>query len=96
MYAKSRFVNTLTVLQTQFYVVLAAIPLTIGVYAFSRPDKDGKLTGLSKVIDSYSYYKERWAARNTLHTAMIEQAAFDRNLYHSSQGTKHVDLRFPE
>jgi len=86
----------LTALQTSFYVVLAAIPVSLGVYAVSRPDKDGKMAGLSKVIDSYSSYKERWTARNTLHTAMIEQAAFDRNLYQSSQGTKHVDLRFPE
>jgi hypothetical protein len=86
----------LTVLQTAFYVVLGAIPLSLGVYAVSRPDKDGKMAGLTKVINSYSYYKERWAARNTLHTAMIEQAAFDRNLYQSSPGTKHVDLRFPE
>jgi hypothetical protein len=48
------------------------------------------------LIDKYSDYKEKWAARNTLHTAMIEQAAFDRNLYQSSQGTKHVNLKFPE
>ncbi|TVY80427.1 NADH-ubiquinone oxidoreductase 17.8 kDa subunit [Lachnellula suecica] len=83
-------------LGASFYVVLGSIPLSLAVYAASRPDKDGKMAGLSRVIDSYSYYKEKWAARNTLHTAMIEQAAFDRNLYHSSKGSKHVDLRFPE
>jgi hypothetical protein len=27
---------------------------------------------------------------------MIEQAGFDRNLYQSTAGTKHVNLRFPE
>jgi hypothetical protein len=27
---------------------------------------------------------------------MVEQAAFDRNLYQSSPGTKHVNLKFPE
>ncbi|CZR54159.1 probable NADH-ubiquinone oxidoreductase 17.8 kDa subunit [Phialocephala subalpina] len=83
-------------LGAQFYLVLAAIPLSLGVYAFSRPGADGKLTGFSTLIDSYSEYKEKWAARNTLHTAAIEQAAFDRNLFQSSQGSMHVNLRFPE
>ncbi len=27
---------------------------------------------------------------------MIEQAAHDRNLFQSSPGSKHVDLKFPE
>jgi hypothetical protein len=83
-------------MQTAFYVVLAAIPISLGVYAASRTSADGKVPGLSKIIASYSYYKERWATRNTLHTAMIEQAAFDRNLYQSSTGTRHINLRFPE
>ena len=86
----------LTPSKTGFFVVLAAIPISIGVYVASRPYADGKLPVLSKIIDSYSCYRERWAARNTLHTAMVEQAAFDRNLYQSSPGTKHVDLKFPE
>jgi hypothetical protein len=51
---------------------------------------------VTTIINKYSDYKERWAARNTLHTTMIEQAAFDRNLYQSSAGSKHVELRFPE
>lgn len=76
--------------------MLAAIPISLGVYAFSRPTSDGKIAGLSKLIESYSYYKDKWAARNTLHTAMIEQAAFDRNLFQSSPGSKHVNLKFPE
>jgi hypothetical protein len=76
--------------------VLAAIPISLGVYAASRTTSDGKIPGLSKVIDGYSYYKQKWAARNTLHTAMVEQAAFDRNLFQSTPGSKHVNLKFPE
>lgn len=83
-------------LQPAFYAVLATIPLSLGVYAASRTSPDGRVPGISKFIDSYSYYKERWAARNTLHTAMMEQAAFDRNLFQSSKGNPHVDLKFPE
>lgn len=54
------------------------------------------MTGLTQLIDKYSSYKEAWAARNTLHTDMIEQAAFDSNLFKNSKGTKHIDLGFPE
>lgn len=77
-------------------MVLAAVPLSLGAYAASRPDKDGNVAGFTKFIDGYSHYKEKWQARNTLHTAAIEQAAFNRNLFHSQKGTTHVDLRFPE
>lgn len=83
-------------MQAQFFIAVAAVPISIGIYTISRPGADGNSAGLTRLIDSYSYYKERFAARNTLHTQMIEQAAFDRNLYQSSEGTKHVELRFPE
>ena len=66
------------------------------MYTAAQKSEDGKIPGLTTIINKYSDYKERWAARNTLHTTMIEQAAFDRNLYQSSPGTKHVNLRFPE
>ncbi|KAE8444675.1 hypothetical protein EG329_014332 [Mollisiaceae sp. DMI_Dod_QoI] len=79
-----------------FYYILAAIPISLGVYAFSRPSADGKLTGFSNMIETYSSYKERWAARNAIHTAAIEQAAFDRNLFQNTTGSKHVELKFPE
>jgi hypothetical protein len=54
------------------------------------------MPGISKIIDSYSYYTNKWAARNALHTAMVEQAAFDRNLFYNSKTSTHVDLKFPE
>jgi len=83
-------------LGTAFFVVLAAIPIAIGVYSFSRPSKDGTPSVFSKVITQYQDVQDRWAARNGLHTAMVEQAAFDRNLFHSSRGSSTVDLKFPE
>ena len=97
-YGSVRFQKTkpLIASQIQLYLVLALIPATYVVYQLSRTSEDGKAPGLSKIIDSYSYYKERWAARNTLHTAMIEQAALDRNLFQNSKGTAHIDLKFPE
>lgn len=82
--------------QTGFYVCIAAIPISIGVYSLSRSSKDGRPAAFSRFIDGYSYYKEKWAARNTLHTAMIEQAAFDRNLFQSARASTTVPLKFPE
>ncbi|KAH6670522.1 NADH-ubiquinone oxidoreductase 17.8 kDa subunit [Halenospora varia] len=79
-----------------FFVCLAAVPLSIGVYAMSRPDANGKAAGFSRFIDGYSYYQDKWAASNNLHTAAIEQAAYYKNLDRSATGTTHVDLRFPE
>ncbi|KAA8573771.1 hypothetical protein MFRU_001g03060 [Monilinia fructicola] len=81
---------------TGFFVVLAAIPISIGVYQYAQPSADGTPSGLTKLIDSYSQYKEKWAARNILHVSMLEQAAFDRNLFQSDTGSAHVNLRFPE
>lgn len=86
----------MTDIQTQFFFVLALIPASMAVYAASRSSADGSPAGLSKIIDSYSQYKERWAARNNLHTAMVEQAAFDRNLLQSAEKSQIYDLKFPE
>ncbi|KAI9048163.1 hypothetical protein LZ554_007958 [Drepanopeziza brunnea f. sp. 'monogermtubi'] len=84
-------------LGTQFFVALAIVPLSLGVYAVSRPDAQGHPRGFSNFIGSYyTEYKDRWAQTNTIHTAALEAAAFDRNLFQSTPGTKHVDLRFPE
>ncbi|TAQ83350.1 hypothetical protein B7494_g8326 [Chlorociboria aeruginascens] len=78
-----------------FYIILAAIPISLGVYSLSRP-KDGKPAALTKLIENWAYYGDKWADRNTLHTKMIEQAAFDRNLFQSSKASGHIELRFPE
>lgn len=82
-------------LQRNFFITLAALPIGWSVYQFTL--NDGKTTPLfTRIIESYSEYKERWTARNTLHTAMVEQAAHDRNLFHSSPGSRLIDLKFPE
>ena len=80
----------------QVYIVLALLPASYAVYHLSRTSADGSVPALSKLIESYSYYTDKWTARNTLHTTMIEQAAFDRNLFQNSKGSSHVNLRFPE
>jgi hypothetical protein len=82
--------------QSYFFITVAAIPISIGIYVAAQPEKDGKAAGLSSFIDSYSYLGKKWAARNTLHETMIQQAAFDRNLFQGDKGSAHIDLRFQE
>lgn len=48
------------------------------------------------MITYYSNLQQKWLQRNTTHTIMIEQAAFDRNLFQSTPASEHIDLKFPE
>ncbi|KAI9838687.1 MAG: hypothetical protein M1819_005001 [Sarea resinae] len=79
-----------------FFIALSALPFSYLVYKISRPSSEGEKPLLTRVIESYSEYKEKWIARNTLHTSMIEQAAFDRNLFQSGNRDGKVELKFPE
>ncbi|PSS25181.1 hypothetical protein M430DRAFT_55983 [Amorphotheca resinae ATCC 22711] len=83
-------------LGTGFYVLAAGIPLSLGVYAISRPGADGKPAALTKLISGYSDLKDRWATRNLLHANMMEQAAFEKHLFFGDKGSAHVNLKFPE
>ncbi|MCJ1434691.1 hypothetical protein MMC27_004060 [Xylographa pallens] len=87
-----------------FYISLASLPLAFALYKFSRnSSSDDASAGaaaaqpwLTRLIGSYSTFQERWVARNTLHTRMVEQAANDRNLFQSTPGSERVELKFPE
>ncbi|KAI9657643.1 MAG: hypothetical protein M1821_002819 [Bathelium mastoideum] len=47
-------------------------------------------------MEQYNEWQQLWVDRNDRHTKMMEQAAFDRNLYFNSKPTKHVELKYPE
>ncbi|KAL8943539.1 MAG: hypothetical protein Q9216_000997 [Gyalolechia sp. 2 TL-2023] len=83
-----------------FYLVIAALPLSFAVYQFSRSsDVSGAESSrpwLTRMLQRYDQWSNNWAARNALHTKAVEQAAHDRNLFHNSQPSPLVDLRFPE
>ncbi|KAI4140072.1 MAG: hypothetical protein LQ340_007928, partial [Diploschistes diacapsis] len=79
-----------------FYLTLAAIPVSLAFYSFTTSDPTAPPL-FTRIINAYSDYKDEWALRNTLHTHAIEQAAFDRNLFQNETGAPRlVDLRFPE
>ncbi|KAI4185712.1 MAG: hypothetical protein L6R41_003970 [Letrouitia leprolyta] len=83
-----------------FYLVVAALPLGFAVYKFSRSlDGSGAESSqpwFTRLLRRYDEWSNSWGERNALHTKAIEQAAHDRNLFHNSQPSPLVDLRFPE
>ena len=98
------FTRLLTVCQRGFYVSIAALAFSFALYKFSRstsndtasagdPDKQPLIT---RIIQYYHFWQDRFAERNTLHTRMVEQAGADRNLFQSSPWTHHIELKFPE
>ncbi|PQE24686.1 hypothetical protein CJF32_00006975 [Rutstroemia sp. NJR-2017a WRK4] len=72
------------------------IPVSIAVYTLAQPSADGSPSSITKMIDSFTYYKERNAERNVLHVNAIEKAAGDRHLFNNSAGARTVSLKFPE
>ncbi|KAF4309081.1 hypothetical protein GTA08_BOTSDO02680 [Botryosphaeria dothidea] len=82
---------------TGFYVAIGLIPTAVLFYHWTGSASDeGRKPYFTRMISAYDGYKQEWADRNKLHTDMIEQAAFDRNLFLNTTPRRHVDLTFPE
>ena len=84
--------------QRGFYISIAALALSFAVYKYSRssPSDPDHQPLLTRVMQSYNWFQDEFARRNALHTAMVEQAAEDRNLFQSSPWTHHTELKFQE
>ena len=84
--------------QRGFYISIAALALSFAVYNYSRssPSDPDHQPFLTRVMQSYNWFQDEFARRNALHTAMVEQAAEDRNLFQSSPWTHHTELKFQE
>jgi hypothetical protein len=79
-----------------FYAIVGIIPFSMFIYQLSHVGPNDSQPALTRMIAEWSDMKEKWTARNTLHTAMAEQAAFDRTLFYSERGSSTIDLKFPE
>ncbi|EOO03391.1 putative nadh-ubiquinone oxidoreductase kda subunit protein [Phaeoacremonium minimum UCRPA7] len=79
-----------------FFIAFGALPAGALVYYISRPGKDGEPSSVTKAIQSWSDLGKQWEQRNTLHTAAIEQAAFDKHLYYNAGRNAHIELKYPE
>ncbi|ERS95995.1 NADH:ubiquinone oxidoreductase 17.8kD subunit [Sporothrix schenckii 1099-18] len=81
---------------TAWYIAVGAIPLTYALYTLSRPGKDGEPTAIEAYLNKFSYLREQWETRGHLHTAAVEQAAHDKNLFYTVERSSNIDLRYPE
>ncbi|KAL1901925.1 hypothetical protein Sste5346_001630 [Sporothrix stenoceras] len=79
-----------------WYFALGAIPFSYALYALSRPGKNGEPTALEAYLGKFSYLREQWEERGHLHTAAVEQAAHDKNLFYTVERSSNIDLRYPE
>ncbi|PGH00388.1 hypothetical protein GX51_05796 [Blastomyces parvus] len=78
-----------------FYVFLASVPLGLALYNYSTSDPNSK-PWMTRVIEKYFPKESMWERQNALHTAAIEQAAADRQLFHSQSASLNLELKFPE
>ena len=66
------------------------------VYSAAQPSKDGEPSSFTKMLNGYTHLNEDWERINTARTKIMEQAAHDKHLLYSAEGTKHIDLNYPE
>ncbi|KAF2229325.1 hypothetical protein EV356DRAFT_521182 [Viridothelium virens] len=78
-----------------FYITLAAVPISYFVFQFTNSDPN-QSAWPTRMLEKYSEWQQLWVERNDRHVKMMEQAAFDRNLFLNSKPTKHVELKYPE
>jgi hypothetical protein len=79
--------------QTSFYLILAAIPISYAVYSLST----SKDNFLRRMIDQNQLNGEVDQAKLSLHTNMMAQALEDRVLFKTAvRDVSGPDLRFPE
>ncbi|KAI9709356.1 MAG: hypothetical protein M1820_003476 [Bogoriella megaspora] len=78
-----------------FYITLASVPAFYFIYRFQTSDPDKK-PYFTQLMEKYKDWRELWVERNDRHVKMIEQAAFDRNLFMNTKPSRNVELKYPE
>ncbi|EEH17499.2 hypothetical protein PABG_00062 [Paracoccidioides brasiliensis Pb03] len=79
-----------------FYMFIASVPIGLALYKYSTSDPHSK-PWMTRLIEKWFPEESLWESKNALHTAAIEQAAFDRHLFQSqSGGSLNLELSFPE
>ncbi|KXJ95409.1 hypothetical protein Micbo1qcDRAFT_26226 [Microdochium bolleyi] len=82
-------------LGTAFYVFVGAIPVSILGYQITRPGADGEPSSMTKWLQTFDAFNET-ERRNTIRTAIVEQAAHDKHLLFYPGRNRHVELKTPE
>jgi hypothetical protein len=70
-------------------------PAGWALYAATRQDPNNP-SYLTRLIDKYTEAQDVLAAKNDIHTRIMEQAGSDRVLFMSTKPQEFVDMRFPE
>lgn len=78
------------------WLAFGSIPAAFLLYFASRSGDANAPPLLTRLIDKYTEAQDSWAAKNALHTRMVEQAGEDRTLFYHSKPSDHVPLKFPE
>ncbi|PGH10779.1 hypothetical protein AJ79_05252 [Helicocarpus griseus UAMH5409] len=78
-----------------FYIFLASVPVGLALYKYSTSDPNKK-PFMTRLIEDWFPSESMWEARNHLHTKAIEQAAIDRQLFHSQHEAVRIELSCPE
>ncbi|MCJ1448362.1 MAG: hypothetical protein MMC23_008877 [Stictis urceolatum] len=79
----------------KFLATLAALPVGYSIYTATAGDEQNP-SALTRLIARYGEIQEDLVRRNAIHTKALEQAAFDRTLFHESEGAKNVNMKFPD
>jgi len=69
----------------QFYFFIAVPPVLYGLYAATRPGKDGEQPWFTRWLSTFDEWREETARRNDLHAKLADQAAGDRILFTHSE-----------
>ncbi|KJZ73488.1 hypothetical protein HIM_07044 [Hirsutella minnesotensis 3608] len=68
-----------------------------GALVYQFIPKKGDESMISNLIDKYRSRPEDWERINSLHTKVMEQAGYDRNLFeNASHKHRFVDVSYPE
>lgn len=79
-----------------YFVSIAAVVATIAAYKLDVNSSVEGQTFLQRTIEKYTSGSKVWEARTSVHTAMIEQAATDRMLFHDQPRRTTIILKNTE
>ena len=90
--------------QAKFYIAIAAIPLAFAAYKYSTtPSTTDPTTSptdtrpyLTRFINRFRGWDDEFERRNATHTAMLDVAARDRNLFYNAPRKAARELANPE
>lgn len=79
-----------------YYISIASVLSVLALYKLDHAMAGDKGTLLTRLIAKYQSSLELWEARNSLHTELIQKAAFDKTLFQDQRRKTVVHLKYPQ